>query len=120
MSIRTLVQSDQAPAAIGPYSQAVTANGLVYTAGVIPLDPESMELVGTTIQQQTERVMKSLEALLGDAGTGLGSVITTTCFLSDLGDFAAFNEVYATYFTDAKSPRSERKQVVLITLPRPD
>lgn len=106
MSTKQLVQSDKAPAAIGPYSQAVTANGLVYTAGVIPLDPESMELVGTTIEQQTERVMQSLKALLADAGSDLANVIKTTCFLSDLGDYAAFNEVYAKYFTESKPARS--------------
>lgn len=106
MSTKHLVQSDKAPAAIGPYSQAVTANGLVYTAGVIPLDPESMEMVGATIEQQTERVMQSLKALLADAGSDLANVIKTTCFLSDLGDYAAFNEVYAKYFTESKPARS--------------
>lgn len=106
MSTKTLIQSDNAPAAIGPYSQAVTANGVVYTAGVIPLDPKTMEVVGTTIEEQTERVMQSLQSLLTDAGSDLNRVIKTTCFLADLGDFAAFNEIYGTYFTDSKPARS--------------
>lgn len=106
MSSKTLVQSDNAPAAIGPYSQAVIANGLVYTAGVIPLDPETMEIVGSTIEEQAERVMQSLKALLTDAGSDLDQVIKTTCFLADLSDFAAFNDVYSRYFTESKPARS--------------
>ncbi|MBA2759556.1 MAG: RidA family protein [Chloroflexia bacterium] len=106
MSSKTLVQCDNAPAAIGPYSQAVIANGLVYTAGVIPLDPETMEIVGSTIEEQAERVMQSLKALLTDAKSDLDHVIKTTCFLVDLGDFAAFNDVYSRYFTESKPARS--------------
>ncbi|MBA2290347.1 MAG: RidA family protein [Chloroflexia bacterium] len=106
MSSKQLVQSDNAPAAIGPYSQAVIANGLVYTAGVIPLDPETMEIVGSTVEEQAERVMESLKALLADAGSGLSQVIKTTCFLADLGDFATFNDVYSRYFTESKPARS--------------
>jgi 2-iminobutanoate/2-iminopropanoate deaminase len=106
MSSKQLVQSDNAPAAIGPYSQAVIANGLVYTAGVIPLDPETMEIVGSTVEEQAERVMESLKALLADAGSDLSQVIKTTCFLADLGDFATFNDVYSRYFTESKPARS--------------
>jgi 2-iminobutanoate/2-iminopropanoate deaminase len=106
MSSKQLVQSDNAPAAIGPYSQAVIANGLVYTAGVIPLDPETMEIVGSTVEEQAERVMESLKALLADAESDLSQVIKTTCFLADLGDFATFNDVYSRYFTESKPARS--------------
>jgi 2-iminobutanoate/2-iminopropanoate deaminase len=106
MSSKQLVQSDNAPAAIGPYSQAVIANGLVYTAGVIPLDPETMEIVGSTVEEQAERVMESLKALLADAGSDLSQVIKTTCFLADLGDFATFNDVYSRYFSESKPARS--------------
>ncbi len=113
MSAKSLVQSNNAPAAIGPYSQAVTANGLVYTSGVIPLDPTTMEIVGATIEEQTERVMQSLTALLADAGSGLDQVIKTSCFLSDLGDYAAFNDVYARYFTESKPARSAFQVVAL-------
>ncbi len=113
MNSKTLIQSDHAPAAIGPYSQAVIANGLVYTAGVIPLDPKTMEIVGSTIEEQAERVMQSLKALLTDAGSDLDQVIKTTCFLADLSDFAAFNEVYSRYFTNSKPARSTFQVVAL-------
>ena len=106
MSQKTIVESQNAPAAIGPYSQAITVNGMVYTSGVIPLDPGTMEVVGDSIEEQTERVMQSLEALLVDAGTALSQVVKTTCFLDDLGNFAAFNEIYARYFGDSKPARS--------------
>lgn len=95
MPDQRLVESTNAPAAIGPYSQAVIAQGMVFTAGVIPLDPETMEVVEGGIEAQSERVMKSLSALLDDAGSSLGRVVKTTCFLQDLGDFATFNTVYA-------------------------
>ncbi|HEV2128789.1 MAG TPA: RidA family protein [Thermomicrobiales bacterium] len=106
MTTKTVVESDQAPSAIGPYSQAVRVGNMLYTSGVVPLDPQAMEIVGSTIEEQTERVMESMKALLEDAGTGLGNVVKTTCFLDDLGNFAAFNEVYARYFGDSKPARS--------------
>ncbi len=106
MSSKTVIASDRAPAAIGPYSQAIEVNGLVYTSGVIPLDPETMETVGSTIEEQADRVMQSLQALLEHAGTDLARVVKTTCFLDDLGDFAAFNEVYARYLGDSSPARS--------------
>ncbi len=113
MNSKTLVQSDRAPAAIGPYSQAVIANGLVYTAGVIPLDPKTMEIVGSSIEEQAERVLESLKALLTDAGSDLDQVIKTNCFLADLSDFATFNEVYSRYFTKSKPARSTFQVVAL-------
>lgn len=106
MAAQRTVQSSNAPAAIGPYSQAVEINGMLYTSGAIPLDPETMEVVGDSIEEQTERVMQSLKALLEDAGSGLDRVVKTTCFLDDLGNFAAFNEIYARYFGDSKPARS--------------
>lgn len=106
MKQKTIVETHRAPSAIGPYSQAIKVDGFLYTSGVIPLDPESMEVVGSTIEEQTERVMESLKRLLEDAGGHLGDVVKTTCFLTDLADFTAFNEVYARYFGDSKPARS--------------
>ena len=100
------VQTDQAPAAIGPYSQGIVANGFVYTAGQIPLDPASGQLVEGDIATQTERVMRSLQAILQAAGADLRTVVKTTVFLRDMGDFAAMNEVYARWFGDHAPARS--------------
>jgi 2-iminobutanoate/2-iminopropanoate deaminase len=105
------VISDKAPAAIGPYSQAVKVNGMVYTSGVIPLDPVSGEIVGSDISAQAERVFQSLSALLEDAGASMSSVVKTTCFLQDLNDFATFNEIYARYFTGDVTPARSTVQV---------
>ena len=92
--------TDKAPAAVGPYSQAVVAGGMVYTSGQIALDPASGEIVGTTIEEQTEQVMKNLVSVLEAAGTKPENAVKTLCFLTDINDFAAFNEVYARYFTE--------------------
>lgn len=89
-----------APEAIGPYSQGVIINGLVYTSGQIPLDPETGTLAGETIEEQAEQVMKNLAAVLKAAGTGPEKAVKTLCFLKDMNDFAAFNQVYARYFTE--------------------
>ncbi len=94
------VETNNAPKAIGPYSQAVVAGGLVFTSGQIPLDPETGVLTGENITEQTHRVCKNLEAVLNAAGSSLKSAVKTVCFLSDIADFAAFNEVYAQYFTE--------------------
>ena len=106
MVTKKIVESNRAPSAIGPYSQAIQIDGMLYTSGVVPLDPETMEISGTTIQEQTERVMQSMKALLEDAGTDLSKVVKTTCFLQDLGHFADFNEIYGKYFADSKPARS--------------
>ena len=90
----------KAPAAVGPYSQAVVINGLVYTSGQIALNPSTGELVGTTIEEQAEQVMKNLVAILEAAGTKPENAVKTLCFLTDINDFAAFNAVYARYFTE--------------------
>ncbi len=100
------VSTDKAPAAIGPYSQAIVAGNLVYTAGQIPLDPATMEMVGSNVTEQTGQVFKNLKAVLEAAGAGLGAVVKTTVFLADMADFQAMNEVYASYFGDHKPARA--------------
>lgn len=94
------IHTKLAPAAVGPYSQAVEVNGIVYTSGQIALDPVTGELVGKSIEEQAEQVMKNLTAILEEAGTKPENAIKTLCFLTDINDFAAFNEVYARYFTE--------------------
>lgn len=108
------VSTDKAPKAIGPYSQAVVVNGLVYTSGQIPLDPEKGVIVGNDIKEQTERVMKNLSEVLKAAGTSLDNTVKTTCFLADINDFSAFNEVYAKYITNTPA----RSCVAVKTLPK--
>ena len=93
------VETKNAPAAIGPYSQGIILNGIAFFSGQIPLSPETVEVVGTTIEEQTEQVMKNIKALLESQGAEFTDVVKTTCFLADMSDFAAFNEVYAKYFT---------------------
>ena len=94
------IHIEKAPAAVGPYSQAVVINGLVYTSGQIALDPASGELVGETIEEQAEQVMKNLMAILTEAGAKPENTVKTLCFLTDINDFAAFNKVYEKYFTE--------------------
>ena len=102
--MKTVISSILAPAAIGPYSQGTEANGFIFTSGQIPLNPETGELVGTTIEEQTERVMQNLKVILAQAGVGFDHVVKSTCFLADLADFAAFNEVYGKYFPENLLP----------------
>ena len=94
------IYTKNAPEAVGPYSQGMIANGLVFTSGQIPLDPETGVLVGETIEEQAEQVMKNLAAVLRAAGNGPEKAVKTLCFLKDMNDFAAFNRVYAKYFTE--------------------
>ena len=94
------VETSKAPAAIGPYSQAVVVGNLIFTSGQIPLNPETGVLEGENITEQTHRVCKNLEAVLSAAGGSLQSTVKTVCFLADMADFTAFNEVYAQYFTE--------------------
>lgn len=93
------VDTKNAPAAIGPYSQGIIVNGIAFFSGQIPLSAETGEVVGTTIEEQTEQVMKNVAALLESQNASFTDVVKTTCFLADMGDFAAFNEIYAKYFT---------------------
>jgi len=116
MPTKHVVNSSKAPAAIGPYSQAIAANDLVYTAGVIPLDPDTKQVVPGSIQEQAERVLTSLRGLLEDAGSSLELAVKTTCFLQDLADFPAFNEVYARYFTGASAPARSTVQVAALPM----
>lgn len=94
------VETKMAPAAIGPYSQAIEVANLIFTSGQIPLNPETGVLEGSNIKEQTHRVCKNLEAVLEASGTSLKKAVKTTCFLSNMDDFAKFNEVYAEYFTE--------------------
>ncbi len=103
---RTVVATDKAPAAVGPYSQAIRAGGLVFTAGQIAMDPATGRLVGGDIQAQTRRVLLNLQAVLEAAGTTLANVVKITVFLKDMGDFAAMNAVYAEFFAERPPARS--------------
>lgn len=94
-----IINTTKAPAAIGPYSQAYVVNGVLYTSGQIPLDPATGNVVEGGIKEQTLQVMKNIEAILEEAGAEFGTVFKTLCFLSDMANFAEFNEVYAEYFT---------------------
>jgi 2-iminobutanoate/2-iminopropanoate deaminase len=94
-----IIHTRAAPAAIGPYSQGFTVGNLLFTSGQIPLDPVSGEVSGKTVSEQAERAIANLKAVLEAGGSSLAKVIKTTCFLADMGDFAAFNEVYAKHFT---------------------
>ena len=93
------IHTEKAPAAVGPYSQAVVSNGMVYTSGQIAIDPATGNVEAGDIVGQTEQIMKNLGAILAEAGCGFENAVKTTCFLADMGDFAAFNEVYGKYFT---------------------
>lgn len=106
--------TEKAPAAIGPYCQAKTAGGFLFTSGQIPIAPESGEVVAGGIEAQTEQVCKYLAAVLAAAGTDFEKVIKTTCFLSDMGNFAAFNSVYEKYFTE----KPARSCVAVKALPK--
>ena len=100
------IATDRAPQAIGPYSQAIVAGNLVFTAGQVPLDPATAQVVSGDIAAQTARVLDNLSAILEAAGSSLQSVVKTTVFLADMNDFAAMNEVYARYFGDHRPARS--------------
>lgn len=108
------ISTDKAPAAIGPYSQGIIINGLLFASGQIPINPATGEIEGTDIVAQAEQVMKNIGAVLEEAGTGYENVVKTTCFLADMGDFATFNEVYARYFTE----KPARSCVAVKTLPK--
>lgn len=109
-----VVYTDKAPAAIGPYSQAMILNGVLFTSGQIPVDPATGEVTGDTIEVQAEQVMKNLGAVLEEAGTSFEKAVKTTCFLADMGDFAKFNEIYAKYFVN----KPARSCVAVKTLPK--
>lgn len=109
-----IVATEKAPKALGPYSQGYVHNGVLYTAGQIAINPEVNDVEATTIEAQTEQVCKNLGEVLKEAGTSFDKVLKTTCFLADMSDFAAFNEVYGKYFTS----KPARSCVVVKTLPK--
>lgn len=110
-----VISTENAPGAIGPYSQAIVANGLVFCSGQIPIDPATGEFVSEDVSEQTEQVFKNLSAVLEAAGASLESVVKTTVFLADMNDFAAMNEVYGRYFVTNKPARAT---VQVARLPR--
>ena len=93
-----VIHTDQAPAAVGPYSQAIEANGVLYCSGQIAINPAEGKIVAKTIEEQAEQCCRNVEAVLKEAGTDMGHVVKTTCFLAEIADFKAFNEVYAKHF----------------------
>ena len=109
-----IVATEKAPKALGPYSQGYVHNGVLYTAGQIAINPEVNDVEATTIEAQTEQVCRNLGEVLKEAGTSFDNVLKTTCFLADMGDFAAFNEVYGKYFTS----KPARSCVAVKTLPK--
>lgn len=112
---RTKISTSNAPAAIGPYSQAIRSGQFVYTSGQIALEPTSGELVGSEVQAQTQQVLHNLQAVLASAGTSLANVVKTTVFLTRMSDFQAMNAIYATYFSE---PAPARSTVAVAELPR--
>lgn len=108
------VSTDKAPAAIGPYSQGIIANNMLFASGQIPINPATGEIEGTDISAQAEQACKNVGEILKAAGTDYAHVVKTSCFLADMGDFAAFNEVYARYFTE----KPARSCVAVKTLPK--
>lgn len=109
-----VISTEKAPKALGPYSQGYVHNGVLYTAGQIAINPEVNDVEATTIEAQTEQVCKNLGEVLKEAGTSFDKVLKTTCFLADMSDFAAFNEVYGKYFTS----KPARSCVAVKTLPK--
>lgn len=124
--MKQIIETQDAPGAIGPYSQAVVANGMVYTSGQIPLDPRTGEFVEGGIAEQTEQVMRNLAAVLKAAGTGLERVVKTTVFLADMSEFAEMNKVYGRFFPAqpparstvqaARLPRDARVEIEAVAL----
>ncbi len=124
--MKQIIETKHAPQAIGPYSQAVRAAGLVFASGQIPIDPETGEFVAGGVAEQTAQVLKNLSAVLEAAGTGLDRVVKTTVFLADMNDFAAMNEVYGKFFAEnpparatveaARLPRDARVEIEAIAL----
>lgn len=124
--MRKIIKTESAPAAIGPYSQAVSAGGFIFASGQIPLDPQTGEFVPGGISEQTEQVLRNLRAVLEAAGSGLEQVVKTTVFLADMNDFSAMNEVYGRHFAAdpparatvqaARLPRDARVEIEVIAL----
>jgi 2-iminobutanoate/2-iminopropanoate deaminase len=126
-TVKEIIQTEHAPQAIGPYSQAVRANGLIFASGQIPTDPQTGQFVAGGIAEQTEQVLKNLQSVLEAAGSGLENVVKTTVFLIDMQEFAAMNEVYGRFFKEqpparatveaARLPRDARVEIEAIAVP---
>ncbi len=124
--MREIIATDRGPKAIGPYSQAIKANGFIFVSGQIPLDPRTQQLVDGDVTRQTERVLENLKGIVEAAGSSLDRAVKTTVYLKDLGDFAAMNDVYGRYFASnaparatvevARLPRDVRVEIELIAL----
>lgn len=112
--MKEVIYTENAPAAIGPYSQAITVGNMIFTSGQIPINPKTGNIEALTIEEQTEQVCKNLSAVLEAAGSGLEKAVKTTCFLADISDFGAFNEVYSRYF----SSKPARSCVAVKQLPK--
>lgn len=104
--MKTVISTDKAPAAIGPYSQAISINGFVYTSGVIPINPIDNTLVSGGVIEQTRQVLNNMKALLEESGSNMGNVVKTTVFIKDMNDFSQINEIYAEYFIEKFPSRS--------------
>jgi 2-iminobutanoate/2-iminopropanoate deaminase len=128
--MKVKVQTDNAPAAIGPYSQAIKANGFVFVSGQIPIDPATGEFINRDIREQTEQVLKNVSAVLEASGSSLDQVVKTTVFLADMQDFGAMNEIYSLFFREnpparatvaaAGLPRNARVEIEAIALTKKD
>lgn len=112
--MKKIIYSEHAPAPVGPYSQAVAANGILYVSGQIAIDPKSGAILMGDIQQETHQVMKNMQAVLAAAGIGMEAVLKCTIFMADMNDYAAINEVYAEYFEAASAPAREAVQVACL------
>lgn len=108
------IHTEKAPAAVGPYSQAIVSGGMVYTSGQIAIDPVTNSITATSIEEQTEQIMRNLAAVLETAGSSFDKAVKTTCFLADMNDFAAFNQIYGKYFTSLPA----RSCVAVKSLPK--
>jgi 2-iminobutanoate/2-iminopropanoate deaminase len=115
-AMRKIVSTKAAPAAIGPYSQGNIYGNLIFTSGQVPLDPVTGEIVGSTVEEQTEQVLKNVKAILEEAGSSMDKVLKTTVFIKDMNDFAVINEIYAKYFTEGAYP--SRSAVEVSRLPK--
>ncbi|MBL3519730.1 RidA family protein [Aliarcobacter lanthieri] len=114
--MKKIISTAKAPSAIGPYNQATSFEKLIFTSGQIALDPVTMEVVNGTVQDQTKQVMENLKAVLEEAGSSFENVLKTTCFLANMEDFVAFNEIYGQYFKGETAPA--RSTVAVKTLPK--
>lgn len=128
--MKNAIHTDKAPKAIGPYSQAIVANGFIFVSGQIPLDPVKGEIVGSTIEEQAHQVLKNIQAILEAAGSSMANVVKATVYLADMNDFAKMNAVYSQYFSEpyparaafqvARLPKDVKIEIEVIALGRPE